>query len=121
MSILTIFGRLKASGDGSEASPRVPHVRVDAALAGMVPLGDEQLTGLSEAKGLTVPEGAVYALIQASAKDVRWRDNGEAPTASRGIRLLADSDFLYAGDLSAIRFIEAEASATLDISYYGVA
>jgi hypothetical protein len=58
-------------------------------------------------------------LIQAEAKDVRWRDDGTDPNSSVGMLLAAGSSMLYDGDMNAIRFIEAAASAKLNIVYYG--
>jgi hypothetical protein len=83
------------------------------------PLGYQQITSLSSAVGLTVPAGATLALIQASAKDVRWRDDGTDPSSTVGMTITAAAAPLeYAGDLSAIKFIETAASAALNISYY---
>jgi hypothetical protein len=87
-----------------------------------LPCGHQQITSVSAAVGLTAPttRGPVNAaIIKAQGKDVRWRDDGTNPTASIGI-LLATTDppLEYTGDLSAIKFIETAASATLDVSYY---
>ena len=87
--------------------------------AAMRPLGFQQITSLSAATGLTVPQGALIALIQAEAQDVRWRDDGTSPTASVGIVLGAGVTLPYTGDLSAIKLIEILASAKLNIAYYG--
>lgn len=88
--------------------------------------GYQQITSLSAATGLTVPartpDGLAYkpnfALITAETKGVRWRDDGVAPTASVGMPLAAGVTLQYDGDLSKIKFIEQEASAILNISYY---
>lgn len=85
----------------------------------VLPKGFQQITVLSAAVALTVPVGAKYALIQAEAQAVRWRDDGTNPTAAIGNRILTTSDGLfYTGQLAALRFIEEVASAKLDISYY---
>lgn len=84
-----------------------------------VPCGYQQISGLSSAKGLTVPDsGARFALIQAQDKDVRWRDDGTSPTASIGMVLQANGYLEYTGDLSAFKAIETEASAVVNVSYY---
>lgn len=83
------------------------------------PLGYEQVTSLSSAAGLTVPDGAKGCLIVPLTQDVRWRDDGTSPTASVGVPVAAGVDFWYNGDLSAIEFIEQSASAELNVSYYG--
>lgn len=87
--------------------------------AAMRPLGFQQIASLSSATALTVPVGALTALIQAEAQDVRWRDDGTNPTATVGITLGSGLTLPYNGDLSAIKFIETTASAKLNISYYG--
>lgn len=87
-----------------------------------VPLGYEQITSLSSATPLTVPDGADFALIRPTAQAVMWRDDGTAPTATVGMPLLvADSPLEYSGNLSAIKFIESTSGAKLNVSYYRLA
>jgi hypothetical protein len=89
-------------------------------------MGYQQITSLSSATGLTVPqtnpEGlaskATFALIVAETQNVRWRDDGVNPTASVGMPLAAGVPLQYDGDLTKIRFIEQTASAKINISYY---
>lgn len=89
-------------------------------------LGYEQITGLSSAKGLTVPTRDVnglsckpsIALIVAESAAVRWRDDGVAPTASVGMPLAAGVTLQYDGDLTYIQFIEQSGSSKLNVSYY---
>ncbi len=81
-------------------------------------LGFESITGLNLAKGLTPPVGATFAIISPSAQAVRWRNDGVDPTGSVGIPLAALGTLRYGGSLSAIKFIEQAASATLNVSYY---
>jgi len=82
-------------------------------------LGYQQITSLSSATGLTVPATATYAIIQAEAQSVRWRDDGTNPTASVGMVLNVSPDVLiYDGNLNGIKFIETSASAKLNVSYY---
>jgi hypothetical protein len=82
------------------------------------PLGYQQITSLSASTALTIPAGAKRAIIQAETQDVRWRDDGTAPTASVGMVISAGDRLAYTGSLPAIRFIEATASAKLNVSYY---
>jgi hypothetical protein len=89
---------------------------VDGALA---PKGYQQITSLSTAQSLTVPAGAVYALLQAEAKDLRWQDDGTNPTSSVGMLLVVGTDFWYSGNLAVIRFIESTPNGKLNVSYYG--
>lgn len=81
-------------------------------------LGYEQITDLSSAVGLTVPDGADRALIQAVTQDVRWRDDGTSPTASVGMVLAADTMLEYAGDLSTFEAIETSASSEVNVTYF---
>lgn len=81
-------------------------------------LGFEQLTGLSGAVSLNVPDGARYAIIAVETKAVRWRDDGTAPTSAIGMPLPVGAFFFYAGDLYAMQIIEQSASASISVSYY---
>lgn len=87
-------------------------------------LGYQQITNVSSAVGLTVPSNnanngdATYAIIQATAQAVRWRDDGTAPTSTVGMVIPAGGELRYDGNLTAIQFIESAASAQLNISYY---
>ena len=81
-------------------------------------LGYQQITSLSSAQALTVPSGATMALIAPETKDVRWRDDGTAPTASVGMPLVVGTTLNYDGDLNRIRFIQTDTSAAINISYY---
>lgn len=87
--------------------------------ANLKPLGYQQVTSLSSAAGLTVPNGTILALIIPESQSVRWRDDGTNPTASVGMLLAAGATLSYTGDMLSIKFIEVTASAKLNISYYG--
>jgi len=81
-------------------------------------LGYQQITSLSASTGLTVPSGATLALVVPETENVRWRDDGTAPTASVGMPIFVGASLSYDGDLNRIRFIEEAASAKLNVSYY---
>lgn len=81
-------------------------------------LGYQQITDLSSAVGLTVPQGATLALIVPETQNVRWRDDGTNPTASVGMPIFVGASLSYDGDFNKIKFIEASASAKLNVSYY---
>ena len=90
-------------------------------------MGYQQITSLSSAQGLTIPEidptsglkaMPTFAIIVSETQAVRWRDDGTAPTASVGMPLAAGVTLQYDGDLKKIRFIEQTASAKINISYY---
>jgi hypothetical protein len=85
---------------------------------GSSPLGFESVDDLSAAVGLTVPDGASFAVISPEGAGVRWRDDGDDPTSEVGMPILENVEFTYQGDLSAIKFIEMSASAKLNVSYY---
>jgi hypothetical protein len=57
-------------------------------------------------------------LLQAEAKNLRWRDDGTAPTSTVGFILYAGQEFLYDGDLSKIQFIQTESGSILNCCYY---
>ena len=89
-------------------------------------LGYQQITSLSAATNLTIPQknlnglagSARIAIITAESQAVRWRDDGVAPTASVGMPLAAGATLQYDGDLTRIQFIEQTAGAKINISYY---
>jgi hypothetical protein len=81
-------------------------------------LGYQQITSLSASTALTVPSGATLALIVPETQNVRWRDDGTAPTSSVGMPIFVGASLSYDGDLNRIRFIQQAASATLNVSYY---
>lgn len=89
-------------------------------------LGYQQITSLSSATSLTVPQVDLnglackpsLAIITAEAQAVRWRDDDTAPTASVGMPLASGATLQYDGDLTKIRFIEQTGGAKLNITYY---
>jgi len=83
------------------------------------PVGYQRLTSLTTAAGLTVPAAARAALIQAESQPVRWRDDGTAPTASTGMLIDAGETLFYVGNLGALRFVESQSTAALNVSFYG--
>lgn len=105
--------------DGSGLSPDDPGIQV-VALQPVpdIPLGYQQLTGLSGARTLSLPTGALWAIIVPEGASVRWRDDGTVPSASIGMPLDAGATMVYRGALAAIQFIEQSASATLNVAYY---
>ena len=91
----------------------------------LVPKGFQQITTLTASTGLTVPEGAQIAIIQAEDNAVRWRDDGTAPTATVGMLLQPQAanindTLYYQGDLDALRFIQAAATAEISVAYYAM-
>ena len=89
-------------------------------------LGYQQITDLSSAVSLTVPAVdeagnkmmPTRAFIVAEGNNIRWRDDGTAPTASVGMILIQNNVLSYDGDLNSIKFIQVSAGAKLNVSYY---
>lgn len=92
-------------------------------------LGFDQLTGLSSAKSLAngslggAPNGTLGLRLTPTGADVRFLANGTAPTSTVGDLIFANTtltlrrstpDDNWFGNL---KFIEASASATLNIHY----
>lgn len=89
-------------------------------LGDVQPKGYQQLTVSNTAVSLTVPTGALGALIQCQSNGVRWRDDGTDPTASVGMTLDTPNILDYDGTLSKLRLIRSGGSdSILNISYYG--
>lgn len=92
-------------------------------------LGYRQVTALSVVKTLAdgaaitgsppaIPPLSRFAVIQAEGQAVRWTDDGTAPEAGKGMRLLVGVDLIYDGDPAALKFLEETAGAKLNVSYY---
>jgi hypothetical protein len=84
------------------------------------PLGYQQLTNITSATALTVPAGARYCTMQAETADVRYRDDGTAPTVAVGgiVRATDTEPFLYKGPPKNLEVIQAAAGAILNVFYY---
>jgi hypothetical protein len=67
-----------------------------------------------------IPTGATSVFLQAETANVRYRDDGGAPTASIGNLVVAGAggQILYGGTFSALRFIAASGSPLLNIAFY---
>lgn len=83
------------------------------------PAGFQRVSSVDGGTGmLTPPDGVKLTLIQAESQDVRWRDDGEAPTDSVGMLLEAGQTLYYNGDPLAFRAIQVTATALLNVSFY---
>lgn len=88
-------------------------------------LGYQQITP-NTATGLTVPanapdgskQQATFAIITPEGQNVRWRDDGTAPTASVGMPIYVGTSLLYDGNLTNIKFINMVAGGKINVSYY---
>jgi hypothetical protein len=66
-----------------------------------------------------VPPGATMASLDAETANVRYRDDGGAPTASVGTLIVAATPpAFYTGTLAALQFIAASGSPLLNVSFY---
>jgi hypothetical protein len=84
-------------------------------------LGYEQVTLGAASTALTVPAGAVKAVVAVETAAVRYRLDGAttAPTASVGMPVPAGSTVGLVGALAAVRFIRVAAGAVLNVCYFG--
>lgn len=87
----------------------------------LIPNGFEQIAGAAASTALTVPTGSTKAFISVEDQEIRWRDDGVAPTATVGMLQKVGVERLYEGGvagLAAFRLIELVASAEVNITYY---
>ena len=80
--------------------------------------GYQQLTSLSSATRLTVPDGTSYATICAEVAALRWLANGTAPTTTVGNPIPAGSCMSYVGSLPAVQLIQQTSGGIADVNYY---
>lgn len=90
------------------------------------PVGFRQLAVSSSAVALSsatggVPANAKRAVITVETNDIRWRDDGIAPTTSVG--MLAKSTTIFElpsiQSINGFKAIHASADGLIDITYYG--
>lgn len=94
-------------------------------------LGHRQITGISGVKTLAdgvdfagaattpIPTGAQYAVIQVTGAAVRWSDDGQTPTATKGHRIADGGELVYGGNaLTALKFIQEAATGVVNVGYY---
>lgn len=91
-------------------------------------LGYVQITGGAlDAGGLLsalaaggIPAGAIRVKINVATQAIRWRDDGQSPTAGLGMPQAAGSLLDYQErDLGSLRLISQVAGAVLDVTFYG--
>ena len=112
----------------SASSNAIPVYLIDAngntaEISGLYTLqagGYQRVTSTASAFGMpSPPAGARRAIIQAEGQALRWRDDGQAPTASVGMTIPAGGELRYDGaDMSALRLIAATSGAIANIAYY---
>jgi hypothetical protein len=83
--------------------------------------GYEQKTAFNaaaEAMDTTKINDAHYLLLQAEGGDVRWRDDGVAPTTTVGMLIAEGQDFWFTGDVKRLSVIGVDGAAILNASGY---
>jgi hypothetical protein len=85
-----------------------------------LPLGYQQIAAIQSnaVATLTVPAGALSAIVEVEAQAVRYRDDGTAPTATVGVPIAAGARIAFYGFLGALQFIAQVNGAILNVSYY---
>ncbi len=82
------------------------------------PLGYQALTPTSST-ALTVPNGAVYAIVTTKVQALRWTDDGTTPTLTVGqMQEVTDPPLWLNTDLHAVRLFNAVAGALVKVTYY---
>jgi len=82
-------------------------------------LGFVRVTGISSATALTVPNGTKIVTVQAEGQSVRFRSDGEDPTAAIGNLLATGQTLQFSSNIAALKFIQTSATATLNVNFYG--
>lgn len=88
-------------------------------------LGIAQLTGISAATLVSsvsggIPAGTESVLLQPEAQNVRYRDDGTAPTTGIGLILVANTLYEFSpAQISRMQVIEVTATAKLNLAFYG--
>lgn len=66
-----------------------------------------------------IPNGTSLIIITPQTQDIRWRDDGTAPTAAIGYPLAAGAELRYTGaDMQNLRVISQVAGAIVNVIAY---
>lgn len=79
------------------------------------------VTTMSAASATTtgIPAGANLAVISVETANIRWRDDGGAPTTSIGMPIAAAAvPFSYSGNLSQFSLIAVSGSPVVNVAFY---
>ncbi|WP_375272049.1 hypothetical protein [Sphingomonas sp.] len=84
------------------------------------PAGYRQVTATSSVFTLpSPPAGVRRTVIQAEAQALRWRDDGNDPSATVGMLIPSGGELRYDGaSPAALKLIAAAAGAIANVSYY---
>lgn len=84
------------------------------------PLGFQTITVAGTSIGFTLPAGTRMAVASVQVDNIRYRDDGTAPTATVGTLVTAGSSIVVcAPSTGPFRMIRQTNSATVSVSYYG--
>jgi hypothetical protein len=108
------------SGTGATAGTKiVSQISGTPGGAGTYLLSAANTTSSASVTAGGIPPGATMAFLQAEVADVRYRDDGGAPTTAIGNLVVHGiPGIFYAGTLSQIQFIGASGSPLLDVAFY---
>jgi hypothetical protein len=81
------------------------------------PLGFQSIALSGTAVSLNVPLGASFALVEVTGSNASWRDDGQSPTPTIGMTLVAGQPPIAMANLQALKFISTGTS-TIEISFY---
>jgi hypothetical protein len=95
----------------------VPNIALASFIAFPRVRGAQQIVNLSAATNLVIPLRTFVAFIQAEGQNVRWRDDGIAPTATVGNLIFAGETLAYRGNFARLKLIEVAPTAILNVEY----
>ena len=111
---------LLCSAAGSQ-TPMVGVPWVPLGFCQLSPTAATKLSACSINNVVGIPAGANLVVVRVEGQTVRYRDDGIAPSSGSGQPILTtDPPLVYEGTLSAIQFIQASSSATLDATFYKI-
>lgn len=87
-------------------------------LGSLTPVGFQLIEGATDLISLAPPATARLATIHVAGGNVRYRDDGPAPTDSVGIQVEDGERFDYQGDLSALKMMPESDPVDVSVSYY---
>lgn len=77
-------------------------------------------TLVSTALTTGIPTGTEVVTLEAEGQNVRYRDDGQNPTPTVGMLLVANKIYtLTVAQIAAMRVIETASGAKLNVTYYG--
>lgn len=94
-----------------------------AATGFITPLGYCQLTASGSAALIStcsggIPARTAWAVLCIETANIRWRDDGTAPTASVGMPVNAGACIYYSGTMATFQIISQSGSPIVNISFY---